>query len=120
MSSETTEPVIVADSSPLIGLARIGQLELLKRSGRRILVPPAVWDEVTVHGLGSPGAKEEGPTKSWGSGDGRTVPTPGSAFLIFSCQRTQRDTRAPSKPSCSGAKATRVAFATAEPHPTAV
>ena len=36
--------VIVADSSPLIGLARIDQLDLLPKLYSKILVPPAVWD----------------------------------------------------------------------------
>jgi predicted nucleic acid-binding protein len=33
-------------------------LEILPRLFSRILVPPAVWDEVTVRGSGSPGARE--------------------------------------------------------------
>lgn len=65
MSSETTESVIVADSSPLIGLARIGKLDLLRRISRRILVPPAVWDEITVQGRGAPGADEVRLAASW-------------------------------------------------------
>lgn len=56
MSSKTTESLIVADSSPLIGLARIGQLHLLERSAQKVLVPPAVWDEITAQGRGAPGA----------------------------------------------------------------
>lgn len=50
------EAIIVADSSPLIGLARIGQLELLPQLCRRVVVPPAVWEEVTIHGRVAPGA----------------------------------------------------------------
>ena len=56
MSSATTELVIVADSSPLIGLARIGQLDLLRRFAHRVIVPPAVWDETSRYD--APGAKE--------------------------------------------------------------
>jgi uncharacterized protein len=41
------EELIVADSSPLIGLARIGYLALLRRLARRVSVPPAVWEEIT-------------------------------------------------------------------------
>jgi predicted nucleic acid-binding protein len=48
----------VADSGPLICLARINQLELLPRLFAKILVPPEVWDEVTVRGQGHPGAYE--------------------------------------------------------------
>jgi uncharacterized protein len=40
--------VIVADSGPLIGLALIGQLGLLRSEARRVLVPPEVWREVTA------------------------------------------------------------------------
>lgn len=44
-----TEEVIVADSSPLIGLARIGQLDILRKLASRVLMPPAVRDEATLH-----------------------------------------------------------------------
>ena len=46
----------IADSGPLICLARINQLELLPRLFSKILVPPEVWNEVTVRGQGHPGA----------------------------------------------------------------
>lgn len=49
-SCVTTKPVIIADSSPLIALAIIGELELLPRLYQRVVIPPAVWDEVTVQG----------------------------------------------------------------------
>lgn len=48
---------IVGDSSPLISLAIIGQLDLLPKLYRRVLIPPAVWNEVTVQGVGLPGAQ---------------------------------------------------------------
>ncbi|WP_413172248.1 DUF3368 domain-containing protein [Anabaena azotica] len=51
-----TKSVIVADSSPLISLSIIAQLELLPQLYQRILLPPAVWDEVTVQGAGLPGS----------------------------------------------------------------
>jgi uncharacterized protein len=51
-----TEWVIVADSSPLIGLTRIGQLELLRKLASRVLMPPAVRDEITFHSPEAPGA----------------------------------------------------------------
>lgn len=47
-----TKSIIVADSSPLISLAIIEQLALLPQLYQRILAPPAVWDEVTVQGVG--------------------------------------------------------------------
>jgi predicted nucleic acid-binding protein len=49
---------IVGDSSPLIALAIVGQLDLLPRLFQRVIVPPAVWEEVTVSGSDLPGALE--------------------------------------------------------------
>jgi uncharacterized protein len=51
-----TEWIVIADSSPLIGLARIGQIEILRKLASRVLVPPAVRDEVTIHTPEAPGA----------------------------------------------------------------
>ena len=51
-----SEQTIVGDSSPLIALAIIDQLELLARIYRQVLLPPAVWEEITVKGSGLPGA----------------------------------------------------------------
>ena len=50
------ETVAIADSGPLICLARIQQLELLPELFSQILVPPEVWNEVTVKGKNHPGA----------------------------------------------------------------
>lgn len=52
------EQIIVADSSPLIGLARIGQLHLLPQLAARVVIPAFVWDEVTNAKENSPGARE--------------------------------------------------------------
>lgn len=41
------EIVIIADSSPLVGLARLGRLALLSQMANEILVPSAVWRETT-------------------------------------------------------------------------
>lgn len=49
---------IVGDSSPLIALAIIGQLEVLPRLFQRVIVPQAEWEEVTEKGAGLPGAVE--------------------------------------------------------------
>lgn len=54
----TTRPVIIADSSPLIALAIIGQLDLLRELYAQVFAPPAVWEEVTVKGRGLPGSHE--------------------------------------------------------------
>jgi hypothetical protein len=51
------DTAIVADSSPLIALAIVEQLALLPQLYDRVLVPPAVWNEVTVQGIGLPGAQ---------------------------------------------------------------
>lgn len=53
-----SEEIIIADSSPLIGLARIDQLGLLPQLARRIGVPRAVWAEVTSARTDAPGASE--------------------------------------------------------------
>jgi len=52
------ESAAIADSGPLISLARINQHELLPRLFSKILIPPEVWNEVTVKGQGLPGAHE--------------------------------------------------------------
>lgn len=50
--------IVVSDSSPLISLARIGELGILRRLYGEILIPQAVWDEIVVEGEGRPGADE--------------------------------------------------------------
>jgi predicted nucleic acid-binding protein len=49
---------IVADSSPLITLAKIAQLEILPQLYRLILITPEVYGEVAVTGAGLAGAAE--------------------------------------------------------------
>ena len=49
-------PDAVSDSSPLIHLAKIEALELVSRLYSRILIPPAVWQEVVEESDGRPGA----------------------------------------------------------------
>jgi len=41
---------IISDSSPLMALSAIGKLHLLKEEFGGIIVPDAVWTEVTVDG----------------------------------------------------------------------
>ena len=49
--------MIVSNFTPLIAFARIGELELLQQIVRHVLIPEAVWKEVTEAG-NRPGAKE--------------------------------------------------------------
>jgi uncharacterized protein len=46
MTAPTGE-VVVCDANPLIVLARVEHLDILQRLFRRVLIPPAVWSEVT-------------------------------------------------------------------------
>ena len=55
---------VIADSSPLISLAIIEQLDLLPQLYQSVLVPSAVWNEVTVKGVGLPEATAVS-QKSW-------------------------------------------------------
>jgi predicted nucleic acid-binding protein len=49
---------VVGDASPLILYAAVGRLELLHQLFGEVVVPPAVWSEVTSGGVGRPGAQE--------------------------------------------------------------
>ena len=50
--------IVVADSSPLIALSRIGRLGLLQQMFGRLMVPDAVWREVTGCDPARPGVAE--------------------------------------------------------------
>lgn len=52
--------IVVSDSSPLIGLAAIDRLELLRELYGEVRNPLAVYDEVVAAGAGRPGAEELG------------------------------------------------------------
>jgi hypothetical protein len=49
---------VVSNSSPLINMARIGKLGLLRQLYGELFIPEAVWHEVVVKGAGEPGADE--------------------------------------------------------------
>lgn len=50
--------IVVSDSSVLINLAWIQQLDLLPRLYGEVIVPMAVWQEVVADGADKPGAEE--------------------------------------------------------------
>jgi predicted nucleic acid-binding protein len=50
--------IVVSDSSPLIALARINRLDLLRSLYERILIPTEVHHEVAVAGHDLPGGRE--------------------------------------------------------------
>jgi hypothetical protein len=50
--------IVISDSSPLVTLAAIGHLDLLRVLFTTVLVPDAVYREVVAHGEGRAGATE--------------------------------------------------------------
>jgi hypothetical protein len=50
--------IVVSDASPLIGLAMTGHLELLKHLYERVIIPEAVYQELTGSDAELPGASE--------------------------------------------------------------
>lgn len=50
--------IVVSDTSPIINLAAIGQLQLLPQLYGTVVIPQAVYDEIVIAGMGQPGAKE--------------------------------------------------------------
>jgi len=53
-----TRRIAVSDSTPLIALARIGELDLVRSVFSRILIPEAVFEEVVEAREDAPGARE--------------------------------------------------------------
>ena len=43
--------IVVSDASPLIALARIDRLELLREMFGTLLLPDSVWNEITNAGM---------------------------------------------------------------------
>ncbi len=50
--------IVISDTSPIINLAIIGHLNLLPEIFGKVVIPHAVFEEITVTGEGMPGAKE--------------------------------------------------------------
>jgi len=57
MTFVTPEALIVADASPLIGLAKIGRLGILDQLARQVWIPREVWEEVVERGRDRPEAR---------------------------------------------------------------
>lgn len=78
-------PAVVSDASVLICLGALGQLHLLRTFYQEILVPEAVWQEVTVAAASRPGAQEtiHASRQGW-----LTVKTPSNRALVTSLQTT--------------------------------
>ena len=49
---------VVCDAGPLIHLARAGHFQLLQDLFGRVLIPPAVYQEVAIRGKGEDGSNE--------------------------------------------------------------
>ena len=50
--------IVVSDTSPIINLAAIGELGLLPKLYNSIILPTAVFDEITITGAGLPSDAE--------------------------------------------------------------
>lgn len=48
--------IVIANSTPLIALSKVGKFDLLKDIFGEIIIPQGVYDEVVVQGAGRPGA----------------------------------------------------------------
>lgn len=57
MTSIRREVLIVADASPIIGLAKIDRLGALHRLADQVFIPREVWKELVVGGDGRPEVK---------------------------------------------------------------
>ncbi len=56
--------IVVSDTSPIINLAYIGRLDIVRQLYGGVSIPRAVFDEIAITGAGKPGAKEI-QTLSW-------------------------------------------------------
>lgn len=50
--------IVVSNTSPLVNLAAVGQLDLLQRLYDTVVIPQSVHDEIVIAGAGQPGAIE--------------------------------------------------------------
>jgi predicted nucleic acid-binding protein len=49
---------VVSNSSTLIALARINHLDILEKVVKKLIIPPAVYDDIVIKGAGRPGSAE--------------------------------------------------------------
>ena len=57
--------IVVSDTTPLIGLASIGRLEILKELFGEVYIPQAVYDEAVTHGRAEGSAKQDVDNSDW-------------------------------------------------------
>ena len=50
--------IVISNTSPIVNLAAVGQVELLQQLYGYVVIPPAVFHEIAVIGAGQPGAAE--------------------------------------------------------------
>jgi uncharacterized protein len=77
-------PAVISDASVLICLGAVGQIDLLREFYTEVLVPPAVWAEVTSAGA-RPGAAEAATARNDGW---LKLRAPASTALIAQLHRT--------------------------------
>jgi predicted nucleic acid-binding protein len=57
--------IVVSDTTPLIGLASIGRLEILQELFGEVYIPQAVYDETVTHGRAEGNAKQDVDNAAW-------------------------------------------------------
>ncbi len=57
--------IVVSDTTPLIGLASIGRLEILQELFGDVYIPQAVYDETVTHGRAEGNAKQDVDNAVW-------------------------------------------------------
>lgn len=50
--------IVVSDASPIINLAIIGRLNILRQLYGKVIIPQAVFEEIVIKGVGQAGATE--------------------------------------------------------------
>lgn len=75
----SAERPVVADATPIIALAGLGHLSLLQQLYNEVLVPPAVWGELTSGGL-RPGGLEDLAAAPWIQSGTLSIPSQADFF----------------------------------------